>query len=366
VITLKADNRQLLKNAKFSYLNNNYSSGITSIIVTSGLDFAADDYVLLGSFGSETAEIRKISNVATNTLTIDTTLFAHAESTKVTILKYNQVRFYNTATATFSATSPVDAYMDIQADNYLTYCYDSTNTTGFGWFVFYNETTSKATTNSNAIPYAGFAENSVKKIFDSFYSQLNNKELKLITDTDSFRWLNEGYSMMKNELNLVNEEYTVSDDTTITVVDGTKEYSLEDDFSNVMSIWNGTDDVEILPIDLENVSAWDSVSSNSVRYYLRGAYIGFSPTPAADINYTLRYKATAETVSSYYDNVELPDNNFYPLIDFMMFRASPKLNRGDGSNFFQLFRGSIEAMKVISHKRDNEKDSWDLDPTTNV
>ena len=78
---------------------------------------------------------------------------------------------------------------DIQADDFYTKAYDTTNTTGFGWFIFYNSTTAKATQNSNAIPYAGFENNSVKKILDSFFSQLNNKELKLISNDDAFIWL---------------------------------------------------------------------------------------------------------------------------------------------------------------------------------
>lgn len=376
MITLKSDNRQLLQNAKFSYLNTNYASGVTSLVVTSGLDFATNDYVLLGNFGSETAEIRKISNVSTNTLTVDTTLFAHAESTKVTVIKYNQIQFYHTTTEAlalaFDDSDPIDngavgaGYINIQADNFLTYGYDSTNTTGFGFFKFYNSTTVKWTTGSNPIPYAGFGENSVKKVFDSFFSQLNNKELKLITNEDAFRWLNEGYSIMRNELNLTNDEYTVPADDTISAVSGTAEYDLPTGFSDVVSIWYGTDKVYLDSISLSEVDEWDSSTANTTKYYLRGTKIGFSPEPTASRSYSLKYKKTGSTLNSYYDSIEIPDNNFYPIINFMMYRAAPKLKRGDGNNFLELFKEAVAAMKVISHKRDNEKDSWDLEGTTNV
>jgi hypothetical protein len=144
---LKADNRQLLKNAKYSFALDNYLSGVSSIQVDNSVGFEANMYVLLGNFGSETAEIIKINTVttATNTLSFTTTAkFAHAESTKVTVIPYNQVRFYHTATATFSASSHVTDYIDIQADSFFTIGEDTTNTTGFGWFVFYNSTTTTA------------------------------------------------------------------------------------------------------------------------------------------------------------------------------------------------------------------------------
>lgn len=369
MITLKADNRVLTQNAKYSYLNSNYSSGVSAIVVTNSADFSANDYLLLGNFGSETAEIVQISTVtsATHTLNLSAaTKFAHSESTRVTVIKYNQVRFYNTSTATFSATSPVTAYIDLQADKFFTLAYDTTNTTGFGWFVFYNATTAKATSNSNAIPYAGFTEYSVKKIFDRFFSQLNNKELKLVTNEDAFAWLNEGYSIARNQLNLVNEEYTVSDSYTLSVTSGTAEYSLPDYFTDMISVYSSTDDTEISPIDIKDVPDWNENSSNDTRYYLRGKYVGISPTPAADATYYLRYKTIGATLTSYYDNVELPDNNFYPLIDFMMYRAAPKLNRNDGNSRLTLFNDAIKNMKLTSHKRDNEKDSWDISPTANI
>ncbi len=174
MITIKAENRQLTKNAKYSYLSDNYSSDKGSFVVVSSVGFEADDFILIGEFGQETSEILKINTVTAATHTIATTTnskFAHNQDTKVTILKYNQVKFYQTATETYSESgnqlpkaSAVD--YDVQADQYFTLYYDTINTTGFGWFKFYNEHTAVATNESNAIPYADFNEYSVKKIFD--------------------------------------------------------------------------------------------------------------------------------------------------------------------------------------------------------
>jgi hypothetical protein len=368
MITLKADNRSLTINALYSYLNTNYLSGVSSLVIKNSSGFADNDYVLLGEFGSETAEVVQATTVtaATHTLTLGAaTKFAHSESTKVTILPYNQVRFYRTVTATFSATAPLAAYTDINADSYYSTIKDATNTTGFGWFVFYNSTTTKASANSNAIPYAGFAENSVKKVLDNFFSDLNNKEQKLISNDEAFSWLNEAYNIAANELNLINREYNVAEPYDISVVVGTQEYALPDTFSRATSVYDETNDVYIDNIDSAGID-FNEYSSNVTYYYIRGSYIGFTPNPTAAFSAHLRYKAKKTKLTSYYDNIEFPNNNYYFLKDYMMFRAGPKLQRQDKPDYYKLFFEAISRMKVNSHKQNASLDAWGIDPTANV
>jgi len=368
MITLKADNRQLSQNAKISYLSNNYLSAVSSVVLTNSLGFSANDYVLFGNFGSETSEIVKVSTVtaATHTLSLVTaTKFAHSESTKITILKYNQVRYYHTATATFSASSPLGT-IDIQADDYATKYYDSSNTTGFGWFVFLNETTSAATQNSNAIPYAGFSENSVKTIIDNFFSLLNSKDSKIISTSEAFSWLNEGYAIAQNELNLVNNSYTVPASQNITTIAATQEYAWADYMSKIISVYNTSSDTPINKIDISEVDANNDESSNTVRYYTRSGYMGFSPIPTEAVTYTVKYKANATTLTSYYETVTLPDKAYNIVKDFMMFRASEKLNKANPTMYLDLFNEGLKRMKVTSHKQDSSLDAWDIANEANV
>jgi hypothetical protein len=367
---LTADNRDLLAGAKSSYLNANYLSGITSLVITNSDGYVKNDYVLLGNLGSETTEIVQVNAVTAGTHTLDltsATKFAHSESTKVTIIKYNQVGFYHTATTTFSSTSPISSpeYIDIQPDDFYTRISDTTNTTGYGWFRFYNSTTLRYTTNSNAIPYGGFEGGAVKTILDSFFSLLNNKELKLITNTDAFEWLNEGYAIAQNELNLVNKEYTTSDETDVSIVSGTKEYDLDSTFSDLISLYNGTDDEYISKIELEDVPDYDNSTANTPKYYLRGKKIGFSPTPTSSTTYKMRFTTKSARLTSYSDSIDFPDNNFYCLKDYMLFRAAPKLNKGDGQYYFELFMNAVNRMKLISFKRDSNLDSWGISDEAN-
>jgi len=368
-IILKADNRALTKGSKYSFLTDNYSSGVSAIGVDNGTNYSEGDHILLGNFGQESSEIRTISSVSDNTLNFATaTSFSHSESTKVTVIPYNQVIFYHTTTATYATDTMVGTPMDIQPDSNFTITSDSTYSTGFGWYVFYNSTTTptKVSTNSNAIPYTGFAENSVKKILDSFFSLLNQKESKLISNAEAFRWLNESYNNAKISLNLINNEYTVSTEYPISVTSGIKEYALPTGFFSVRSLYNDSEDKKIELIDLEDVSNWDSNSGNTIKFYLRGSYIGFSPTPSSAFTAILRHKSNISSLSSYYDEIDLPNNSYFILLDWLMYRSCQKLGNGREMQYLQIFNGNIERLKFVNHKRDNYKDVWTISDTANV
>jgi len=373
MITLTADNRALTRNAKYSYLSDNNLSGVSSIVLSNSAGFTVNDYVLLGEFGAEQSELISVSSVTAASHTLDlatATKFAHSQDTKITVIKYNQVKFYRTATATFSSSpSNLLATVDIQADSRHTITYDTTNTTGFGWFVFYNSTTVKVTQSSNAIPYAGFAENSVRNILDNFFSLLNNKETKLISNTDAYRWMNEAYAMAVNELNLVNQTYNTGS-TSVTTASGTQEYALGTNFSKIISVYDEDEEEYIQNIELYNHDVYDETSGNKLMYYITHdsglPYVGFSPTPTDIWTITVRYRTKSSVLDSPYDNVDLPDNNHYCLVDYMLYRAAPKLGRSNAEQYYKMFIDGLKRLKVTGHKQDANQDSFTIDPQANV
>lgn len=371
MIIIKADNRSILKDAKFSYLSTSYASGVTTLVVDNVNGFSANDFILLGEFGSESAEIVQVGTVttATNTIVIKAggvTVCAHSESTKAYLVPYNQVKFYWTATATFATGTQLGSTADIQSDDYYTKYTDNSNTTGFGWFVFYNSQSALTSTNSNAIPYAGFAENSAKNIIDSFFSSLNNKETSLVTYNDAFKYLSEAHSRAQNNLNLVNDEYNTQLQYTITVPAGTKEVALPNNFSDMVALSH--DGISVPYCNTWDIMTYDANPVTVMKYYLRGSYIGFTPTPQADMTFYAYYKSKSTAISSLYDTLDYPDNNFYPLMDFMMYRACPKLGRSrqEAESYLVAFNNGIELMKVTSIKQSSNLDAWEVDPTANV
>jgi hypothetical protein len=457
---LKAENNSLTTGAKYSYLSTNYASGVSSFVLVNTSGIMTNDFILFSEFGQENAEILRVTGVTMSSNTITTTpvsRFAHSQDTKVTVLQYSQVRYYQTAAATFSAsenpltkslgdsttqfditasgttyrytydntgtdpdidaciyvnsqvvinaqnftaanngtflvtgvstnyfevtnasgvaesnktigTGSIKYSINVAADSEHTTYQDTTNTTGYGWFCFYNPITLKITTNSNAIPYADFQSYSVKKIFDDFYSLLISKEQSLITINDAFRWLNEAYAIAQNHLNLVNQEYTVASPYAITTVSGTQEYSLPTTLGEIISVTNTYGD-KLEHISLANVPKSDDeggYSNTSVKYFLRGSYIGFSPKPTGADVYNLFHKCKSTVLTSYYDNISFPNNNYYILVDHMMYRAAIKLNRSNPLVFEKNFMEGINNMKLTAHKQNENKDGWSISSYANV
>ena len=369
MIILRADNRVIITGAKYSYLVNNYVSGSSSITIANYDGFNVNDYVLVGNFGSETAEILKIKAVNSGALTfkdaggVDTnTKYAHSESTKVTILPYNQVEFFYETTTVFTGLTSISGKIDISAGDWFTIFTDANNLTGYGFFTFYNATTATTSQASNAIPYGGFDGNTVKQTLDAFFSLLNNKELKLISNTDAMTWMNEAHSKVVNRLNLINTEYNSPIEQTLTIIAGTKEYLLPTNFSDLISIV----DAQNLPIDFVPLSQVTAYTSGITRYYIRGKYIGFAPGPVVDGTFTYRYAAKAPVLSSYTDIIDLPSDAYYLIKDFMLYRAYQKLKYPNALEYLKMFNDSIGTMEMDSIKRSANLDSWGIAPYANV
>lgn len=359
---------------------------MNTLQISNANEFDVDDFILVGEIGDSNTEIFRVGTVNTSTgdLTLltsagaaTTTTFAHAESTKVSIIPYNQIIFYWTAatgtiadeTPTFSSATALTSHLDITpADLYEIYD-DEVNSTGFGWFRYRNSVTSTHSQVSNPIPYAGFSLNTVATIFEDFDSLLNVKELNLVTLQDRFSWLNEALSSVKNKLNLTNTEYTVSVPQAITIVPGTAEYILPSDFSDLIEITDGlnTSSSTGNKIPFKRVSQILSSSENTTFYYLRGRYVGFSPTPTSSTTYYYRYRAKAVRLTSLSDYIDLPDGAFYTLKDFMLYRAFQKFkDLGTAGVYFKAFIDGMNIVMQSSVKRDANLDTWGISDSANV
>ncbi len=367
MVTLKSDNRNLLDSTKYTFLSDNYSAGQSSIVVVNTVDISVNSYILLGNLGSENTEIVQVGavNSTSQTITLITsTKFPHNESTKATIVNYNKIRWFRTTTTTYSDTNPLTGYLDIRVNQWYTTYDDETNSTGYGWFIYYNSTTAIASLQSNAIPYVGFTRDTVQQLFEATYSLLNNKELTLITQTDLYMWANEGYEILRNYLNLINTEYATSGSTSISIVSGKAEYALESDFGDLIAV---VDDLNVaIPwISLTEVLSY-SVTHSAVRYYIRGSVIGFVPTPDSSMTYSYSYIKRAPVLNSFDDTIDLPDGGFYCLKDFMLYRAYLKTQNPNAMGYYKIFQGGMDNMKIFSIKRDANKDQWGIADWANV
>lgn len=385
MISLRSDNRVLTQNTKYAFLTNNYSSGVGTINITSAVGFSVDDFILIGEMGQESAEIFRIGSINSTTGDIVlhdanglgvTTLYGHPESSKVYQMPYNQVKFYWTAatgtiadeTPTFATTTPLSGWLTLDSTSWYTVYSDTLHSSGFGWFIYQNSITSEASSNSNPIPYVGFSANTVATVFADFDSLLNVSELKLVTISDKFAWLNEALSLLKNKLNLSNVEYTVSVPQIVTIISGTREYQLPDDFSDLISV-STYDSTSANPngIQIEYMPVYqiDDYTGSETKYYLRNRYIGFVPTPTSG-SYQYRYRARAVRVTSLSDYIDLPDNAFYALKDWMLYRSGLKFSNQNANVYLQSFTNLVNLFIQASVKRDANLDSWSIASSANT
>ena len=378
MIILEADNRTLTTSAKYTYTLTNYSSGITSFSVLNATDTAFDTnaFLLLGNFGSEEAEVVQIASGDWNTgeITLTTpTLFAHSESTRVTVLPYDMIRFFHTTDTTFVNTDPLTNSFNIQASDWFTTWSDETHSDGYGWYCFYNSQLDLYSQPSNYIPYAGFESDTTENILSDFFSMLSNRELKLVSREDALSWASEAYGRMRNKLNLTNTEFTATDILPLNVLAGVVEYTLPSDFDHLISLaqgvnvaspgtWGGNKK------NVDYISLREAYTFNGIgpRYYIRGFKLGILPTPQTDATFHYMYQKKATRLSLNTDPVTLPNGGEYVIKDWMLYRAFQKFQNPQYKMYLESYTNGLNDMIITSVKRDANLATWGIERQSNV
>lgn len=380
MIILEADNRTLSTSTKYSYLVTNYSSGISSFSVLNATDsmFAANAFLLLGNFGAEEAEIVKILNINNDTgeiTTVTPTLFAHAESTRVTLLPYDQIKFFHTTTAVFDigSATQLTGFIALQPSDWFTTYSDDSFSTGFGWYTFYNSVTLLYSQESNPIPYVGFEANTTEQILNDFFSMLSNKELRLVTREDALSWASEAYGRMRNKLNLSNIEYSASGIQPLTTVPGQIEYDLPADFDHLLFFASGLDPSDpgqrgSVKLDIGFIPLTKAYTYNGTgpRYYIRGFKLGLLPTPGEVNTWHYMYNKRPARLNLNSDVVDLPNGGEYVIKDYMLYRAFQKFQNPQFKTYYESFTNGLNDMIIAAVKRDANEDWWGITRQANV
>lgn len=114
--------------------------------------FVKDDYIILGEPGEEKTELRKISSVSGNDITISAaTSFIHKERDPITKVPYNQVKIYSSSTEDGTYTQISGSPFNMEVDQIYTYAVDASGTASTYYkFSWYNETTTGESSLSTA------------------------------------------------------------------------------------------------------------------------------------------------------------------------------------------------------------------------
>lgn len=131
------------------------SSGQADVVFRNVDGISVADYIVLGRRGDETAEIKKVASISSQTITFSSNLsFAHKEYDEATKILYNQRKFYrkDTGESTYTHLSGEGSPLDIDIDNPDgTFLEDTTGvSTSVYKATYYNETTASETSTDDS------------------------------------------------------------------------------------------------------------------------------------------------------------------------------------------------------------------------
>jgi hypothetical protein len=172
----KVNNRVLIQDREKTYLTSAALAADTSLTVastdlapaaTSSDTWANNDYMIVGEIGHESAEIMQMSAAVTSatSLSIDRSGSAgglrnnHPIGTPVYRIDYNRVEFSRSATDDSSAGSVLTT-IRVQPDEEFTRYEDTSNSTGYGFVRFNNETSGSFSSYSDGVNYQSSGQSS--------------------------------------------------------------------------------------------------------------------------------------------------------------------------------------------------------------
>ena len=130
----------------------------TILSVKNADGFSANDYIVLGKIGSETAEMRLISDISSDLTTITVsvaTKFIHYEDDEITLIRYNQRKFYRSTSesGTYTHLSAEDSPVDIQVDKPEGTEFEDSSGVSTSWYkaTYFNSTTSNESLLSDCV-----------------------------------------------------------------------------------------------------------------------------------------------------------------------------------------------------------------------
>jgi len=195
--TLYPDLTILPKSKEFTFLTGDVVAGATSIGLVSTVAFtslttASGQILLIGELGQEKSEIIKTSNVSnssgssiggTSATLIAGLRFDHPQDSKVSIIDWDRFEVQHATTVGGSKTTLMAYPQYINPSKTEDLFKDTTKTSGF-YFVRFNETVGSSNSDwSDAIPYAGYNDNTVHELKRRALESVNEQiDGKIISD----------------------------------------------------------------------------------------------------------------------------------------------------------------------------------------
>jgi hypothetical protein len=249
------------------------------LIVQNAVDFAAHDHVVIGNPAQELTEIRKILSISGKTITLSAVLSnTHAENTRITFIKYDQIKFYK-ATSINGDYSLVST-KNLAIDEPHTMYDDSTAlSTDYFKIKYFNSYTNDLSVFSDPIGASGFPRYALKSIQDAMFKKFGDRKEQFLDRDEMTDWANELKDDMVNQIVDSNEKYFNTFENLS--VDANGESALNDrfrKFQKVFVLFDGVNGKRAKKMELEEINDFTQVFNQEFPgYYFKEYNVGVRP-----------------------------------------------------------------------------------------
>lgn len=230
-----------------SSLKTDYAAAVGSVTVYSISQFAINQLLLIGEYGSEGSELIK-THAATEptgyTVTFaSNTAKAHQKDTKIYILSFDQIEFSHADTLTGSKTVLATTTIDPEEETML--YEDTSNTSGYYFTRYKNSITSTYSDYSDGIPYSGLPKNTVGYAIDTAMNELGAKFSERLTFGMLIEFSKQMLQLVRGKMRSWSQ-YRVYDQNFGTVSQGVRRWAIPSD------VYDQTSNKSILSLRLGN------------------------------------------------------------------------------------------------------------------
>ena len=327
---ITSDNPSLAQ-AERTILTDPVSVSDTTLYVKSTNIFADTNYIIIGEEGNEKTEIKKVNAAVSSDTELTSTAveFSHNEGDPVIYCRYNQIRFYMSATLTGTYTLQTTVEVDVDNPSKQT-IWDDTDgvSTNYYKVSYYNDVTTLESSLSDPIPGGGVERDSVRFISDSILKEAQDENESLTDREELLDWMNECQSDIKGRKRKWSFLY---DRAVSSRVDSRGYYTLATDFGvtdvdvidHIDYNYNdGTTDItyrlryvpkEEFDYQTEDNDAEEDDSTQIWTWDEATDYLWVHPTPESTqaAAYYLYYYKDFTELNSDGDSLEVPDTSVY-------------------------------------------------------
>lgn len=253
-----------------AYISTPVAVAATTIYVKSSANISATALILIGNIGSEATELKRVSGTGTGLITLDTTggwtacANSHGVDTVITVLPYDEVRFYKSTTSGGTFTALIDVALDVDEES-TKYDYTAGATTDYFKVAYHNSLTDDTSEQSGELAATGYGPQALSSIISDIRVFVGNKP----EDADLIRLINLAQS---NIYQLRDNWYFAERKHTVTTADSTNTYDLPVGFAAMKEVVfnDGTTNRELINYNYRKYMtdlAQDTLETDAQVYY---------------------------------------------------------------------------------------------------